>query len=50
MCYVESRFGQFEDSVSFEAFWMHPMVLLGKGVQVKSWFGLYGDSANFDVR
>ena len=31
-------------------FWMHPMVLQGKGAQVAARFGLFGDSANLDAR
>jgi len=26
------------------------MVLVGKGAQVKVWFGLFGDKANLDAR
>ena len=29
---------------------MHPRVLLSQGAQVKSRFGLFGDSANLDAR
>jgi len=30
--------------------WTHPMVLLGKGAQVKAWFVLFGDRAILDRR
>ena len=64
MCHMESHFGPFRDKVIFGArqvhslhlpqdkkpFWMHPMVLLGQGAQVKAQFGLFGDSANLDAR
>jgi hypothetical protein len=29
---------------------MHPMVLLGDEAQVKTYFGMFGDSANLEAR
>jgi len=62
---MESHFGPSIDSVSFGArqvhglrlmqhrlkkpLWKHPMVPLVEEAQVKSWFGLFGDSANLDA-
>jgi hypothetical protein len=33
-----------------ESFWLHPMVLLADEAQVEAYFGLFGDSANLDIR
>ena len=60
--HLESRFFLFRDRVSVGAwfpldiplaqksFWTHPTVPLGDEAQVEARFGLFGDTANFDVR
>ena len=66
VCPMESRFGLFRNSVSFDAryvhgfapnapqskkpFWTHLLVLLGEGAQVDARFSLFGDSANLEAR
>jgi hypothetical protein len=65
MSHVKSYFGPFRDSVSDGAnrctvcakctiaqksFWIHPVVVLCDEAQVEARFGLFGDSANLDVR
>jgi hypothetical protein len=37
-------------NIAQKSFWTHPMVLVGDKVQVDARFGLFGDSANLDVR
>jgi hypothetical protein len=37
-------------TIGSELFWTHLMVLLADGAQVEAPFGLFGDSANLDIR
>ena len=39
-----------KQTMALKSFWMHQMVLLGGEAQVEARFGLFGDSANLDVR
>ena len=43
---------QFAPNASYakKPFWMHPMILMGKGAQVEAQFAFFGYSANIDVR
>jgi hypothetical protein len=36
--------------LAYKSFWMHPIVPLADEAQVNARFGLFGDSANLDVR
>jgi len=65
VCYMESHFGLFRNSVSFRAKYVHGLHLmhhslrnnfgltcwyLGEEAQVEAQFDLFGDSANLDAR
>jgi hypothetical protein len=58
MVRLETVLVSVQDSVWFasnvskaqKSFWTQPMVLLGDEAQVEAYFGLFGDSANLDVR
>jgi hypothetical protein len=65
VCHMESRFGQFRNSVSFGARYVHGLRLMhhslrnhfgstcwyfGEEAQVEARFDLFGDSTNLDAR
>jgi len=65
VCHMESRFGLFRNSVSFDATYVHGLHLMhhslrnhfgstcwyfGEETQVEARFDLFGDSANLDAR
>jgi hypothetical protein len=58
MVHLETVLVSVQDSAWFapnvpkaqKSFWTQPMVLLGDEAQVEAYFGLFGDSANLDVR
>jgi hypothetical protein len=48
-CKIGARFAP-NIPQAHKSFWTPPMVLLGDEAQVEAHFGLFGDSANVDVR